>query len=79
MGHFENFFNAVRANKRELQTAEINETFLSTAHCVFGNIAYRLGREIHFDPQTRRFVGDTVADAMLREADREPYTMPTMV
>jgi len=79
VGHFENFFNAVRANKRELQTAEINETFLSTAHCLFGNIAYRLGREIHFDPQTRHFSSDTVADAMLGATGREPYIVPTMV
>ncbi|MCX6625336.1 MAG: gfo/Idh/MocA family oxidoreductase, partial [Acidobacteria bacterium] len=76
VGHFKNFFDAIRAGKRELQTADVNETFLSTAHCLFGNIAYRLGRELRFDPKSLHFIGDTPADAQLRGPDRAPYTFP---
>ena len=36
VSHFRNFFDAVQAGKREMLTAEINETYLSTAFCLLG-------------------------------------------
>ena len=77
--HFQNFFDAVRAGKREMLTAEINETYLSTAYCLLGNISYRLKRELHFDPAANRFVSDREADEMLREKYRAPFTVPDLV
>src|SRR5581483_11006801 len=62
IGHFANFFDAIRSGKREVLTAEINETYLSTAFCLLGNIAFRLGRTLSFDPQKQRFVADNEAD-----------------
>ncbi len=79
LSHFGNFFDAIRQNKRELLTAEINETYLSTAYCLLGNISYRLGREVRFDPVARRFKGDKEADAMLRGTYRAPFTVPEHV
>jgi hypothetical protein len=34
VSHFQNFFDAVRANKREMLSAEIEQTFLSSAFCL---------------------------------------------
>jgi predicted dehydrogenase len=79
LSHFQNFFDAVRAGKREMLTAEINETYLSTAFCLLGNISYRLKRELHFDPSANRFVGDREADEMLRDNYRAPYVVPDSV
>jgi len=79
IAHFQNFFNAVRTGKREALNAEINETFLSTAYCLLGNISYRLQRELRFDSRTGRFVGDHEADAMLREKYRAPFLIPDRV
>jgi predicted dehydrogenase len=76
LSHFHNFFDAVRANKRELLTAEINETYLSTAYCHLGNISYHLKREVRFDQKTGRFIGDSEADAMLSAPHRSPYSVP---
>jgi hypothetical protein len=59
--------------------AEINETYLSTAFCLLGNISYRLKREIKFDPNTRRFIGDHEADDMLKDKYRAPFTVPEKV
>ena len=64
VSHFRNFFDAVQAGKPEMLTAEINETYLSTAFCLLGNISYRLKRELirsrcaalHRRPRSRRHV-----------------------
>jgi len=34
--HFKNFFDAVRAGKREVQTADVEETYLSTPFACWG-------------------------------------------
>jgi predicted dehydrogenase len=72
--HFRNFFDAIRAGKREILNADINETYLSTALCHLGNISYRLRRSLNFDPQRREFAGDAEANAMLKGTYRAPFT-----
>jgi hypothetical protein len=62
-----------------LLRAEVNETHLTTAYALLGNIAYRLGREVRFDPQTERFAGDSEADRMLTRQFRAPYAVPERV
>jgi hypothetical protein len=79
ISHFQNFFDAVRAGKREMLRAEINETYLSTAYCLLGNISYRLKRALHFDPAANRFIGDSEADGMLRDKYRAPFSVPDRV
>jgi predicted dehydrogenase len=79
LSHFQNFFDAVRSGKRDILTAEINETYLSTAFCLLGNISYRLKRDLHFDPAANRFVGDHEADEMLRDKCRAPFVVPDVV
>ena len=47
-------------------TAEINETYASTAITLLGNISYRLKRELRFrSGATQRFTGDEEANAMI--------------
>lgn len=77
--HFANFIEAVRTRKREILHAEIEEGHLSSALCHLGNISYRLGRTLTFDPKTERFAGDSEADAMLTRDYRAPYTVPSIV
>ena len=77
--HYGNFFDAVRAGKSELLTADIEETYLSNAICHLGNISYRIGRKLDFDPMTERFRGDTEADRLLSRQYRAPFLMPGRV
>ena len=79
MSHFHNFFDAIRANQRDLLTAEINETYASTAITLLGNISYRLKRELRFDPEQQRFTGDAEANAMITGTYRAPFTVPGKV
>ncbi len=78
ISHFQNFVDAVRANDRSIQTADVNETYLSTAFCLFGNISYLLRRSLNFDAGRRRFVNDEQADSMLRGEYRDPYKVPDL-
>jgi len=74
--HFRNFFDAVRAGNRRVQTADIQQTFLSNSICHLGNISYRTGRKLIFDPLKDRFEGDTEADAFLTRSYRPPFALP---
>jgi predicted dehydrogenase len=79
MSHYANFTEAVRTRERGKLNAEIRETVLSTDLCHLGNIAYRLGRELRFDPTGGKFVGDGEADSLLTRTYREPYVVPEEV
>ncbi len=79
VSHYENFIQACRTRRRPDLHAEIHETHISTALCHLGNIAWRLGRELHFDPKTERFVSDEAANRMLRREYRKPYVVPDPV
>jgi len=77
--HMQNFVEAVRSRNPAHLNAEIEQTHLSTALCHLGNIAYRLGRELSFDPARMRFPSDAEANKMLTREYRAPYTIPDPV
>jgi predicted dehydrogenase len=77
--HFDNFVKAVRARKPELLNAEILEGHLSSALCHLGNISYRLGRALTFDPKAENFGTDSEANSYLTRDYRSPFSMPARV
>lgn len=77
--HVQNFIDAVRMGKREILNAELNEIFLSNSICHLGNISYRLGRELHFDPEKETFTGDEEANRLLTREYRKPFVVPDRV
>jgi predicted dehydrogenase len=77
--HYQNFAEAVRSRNRATLNAEVNETVLSTAFCHLGNIAYRVGEELHFDPKIQRFLNNDIANSMLTRNYRAPYIVPETV
>jgi hypothetical protein len=79
LSHFQNFADAVRSRDRKILHAEIEETFLSTALCHLGNISYRVGRDLRFDPARMKFVNDAEADKLLTRDYRKPYVVPDKV
>ena len=38
--------------------SDIEEGFISASSCILGNVALKLGRELDYDPQQHRVVGD---------------------
>jgi len=79
MDHYRNFIEAVRSGKSESLTADVEESHLSGALCILANISYRLGRELNFDPKTKRFVNDSEANRLLTREYREPFVVPDKV
>jgi hypothetical protein len=55
--------------------AEIEEGQKSTVLCHLGNIAWRTGNTVNFDPATGHIVGDTTA-AALAHRDYRPGWEP---
>ena len=73
--HQQNFLDSIRARSRP--TADIEIGHLSSALCHLGNIAYRVGRTVQFDPPSQQFVRDPVADVLLDCDYRSPWELPT--
>ncbi len=61
-GHIENFLQAVRGNAKP--NSEIATGQTSVLLCHLGNIAYRTGHTLRFDPRNRKIVGDKDADKL---------------
>src|SRR5262249_35052387 len=59
VGHIADFLRCVRSGEKP--HSEIEEGQKSALLCHLGNISYRTGRSIHFDPATRKIVGDPEA------------------
>lgn len=77
--HFANWIEAIRAGNRDQLHAEAEEGHYSSALCHLGNIAYRLGRSLIFDPKAETFVGDSEAQQMLARKYRDPFVVPPIV
>lgn len=77
--HYANFIQAVRSRSCSLLNAPIETGHLSSALAHLGNIAYRLGRRLEFDPAQERFVGDEEADRLLTRNYRKPFVVPEKV
>lgn len=76
---YERFIAGVRSRKHEDLGVEIADGHLSSGLCHLGNIAYRVGRTIRFDPATETFPGDAEATALLSREYRAPYVVPKLV
>lgn len=77
--HYQDYINAIRANDQALAKGDIQEGFYSCALIHLGNISYRLGRTLDFDPKTMRCKNDEEANGMLKRDYRAPFVVPDKV
>ena len=77
--HYLNFIEAVRARDKSKLNGPVETAHLSSGIAHLGNIAYRLGRTLKFDPKKEEFISDSEANAMLTRKYRAPYTVPQQV
>jgi predicted dehydrogenase len=76
IAHLRNFIDCVKSRSRP--TADIEIGHISSALCHLGNIAYRVGHEVAFDPTSASFGADSDANALLSRAPRSPWNLPTV-
>lgn len=77
--HFANFIDCVRSRKKEDLTAPIEEGQISCTLIHLANVSYRLGRTLHFDPETLSVKDDDEANTMLHGTFRAPFVVPDEV
>jgi predicted dehydrogenase len=77
-GHYQNFIDCVRSRHSADLIADIEEGHYSSLLCHLGNIAYRTGRRLEFDPQTETFPHDCEANAFLEREYRAGYELPAV-
>jgi len=77
VSHVRNFLDCIKSGNRP--NADIEEGHKSTRLCHLGNIAYRLGRTLSFDPATETIAGDTEASALLGRTYRKGFELPNKV
>jgi predicted dehydrogenase len=74
--HVQNFLDAMRT--REKPAADLETVgHPSSMLCHLGNVAWRVGRSVKFDPQTYTFPGDDEANKLLTRPEyRKPWVLP---
>ncbi len=80
--HFQNFIDCVASRNKADLNAPIEEGHISAGMVHLANASYRLGRTIHFNPETQQVIGDEEAATLLRDGDRgyrAPFVVPEEV
>ena len=75
--HMYNFIDSVKSRKQP--TAPALTAHLSCGLVHLGEIAYRVGEVLHFDPEKEKFRDNSKADALLTKEYREPWNVPDPV
>ena len=76
--HMTEFLNAVRS--RDLRTRANAATAHRSCGLVhLGEIAFRTGGRLDFDPTTEQFIDNDAANAMLTKSYREPFELPNQI
>ena len=77
--HFANFIDAVRSRDPKILRGPVETAHTSAGLAHLGNIAYRVGRQLRFDPAAETFIGDSEANAYLTREYRKPFVVPDQV
>jgi predicted dehydrogenase len=72
--HIENFIDCMRSRKQPNSDVEIGHTSMIACH--LGNIAQRLGRQVNWDLEKEKVIGDDEAQAHTAPKYRAPWRLP---
>ncbi len=77
VAHEGNFIECVRSRKQPVAPAEAAHLSCGLIH--LGEVAYRVGRVLRFDPRAEQVIDDREANALLTKGYREPWGIPETV
>jgi myo-inositol 2-dehydrogenase / D-chiro-inositol 1-dehydrogenase len=72
-GEHRDFLDCVKSRKDPYFPADIGHRVSTVCH--LANIAIRLGRKLHWDPESEQFVNDATATSMMSRAMRSPWQL----
>ncbi len=72
--HIRNFLDAVRSRDCKSLNQEIQSGHISSAMCHAGNISWRVGKKLHFDPSTETF-DDAEANRYIGREHRKGFEL----
>jgi hypothetical protein len=72
--HMQNLLASIDARTRPV--ADIEQGYMSSACCILGNMAMKLGRTLEWDARAGRVVVDDEANRLLRRPYRTPWVHP---
>ncbi len=75
--HTRNFFDAVRSRNRDSLNQEIFSGHVSSSMCHAGNISWRTGKKLRFDPTTETF-DDKEANQYVGREHRKGFELPNI-
>jgi predicted dehydrogenase len=73
LDHVKNFIDCMRS--RALPRSDVEIGHNSMIACHVGNIAFRLGRQVKWDPERECFIGDPEADKWITRPYRSPWRL----
>jgi predicted dehydrogenase len=71
--HAANFIECVRSRNRPAADVETGHRSTIVAH--LGNIAFKTGKKLHWDPETEKFANDGEASRLLSRQPRKPWDL----
>ncbi len=77
--HFTNFHKAIRSRKMSDQNGPVETIHLSSTIAHLGNVAFRVGDTLDFDPSTERFRNNDYANEFLKRNYRGEFVVPEIV
>lgn len=72
--HMKDFLAAIASRGKPV--ADIEEGYISTASCILGNMAMKVGRTLAWDPRKQRILNDEEANRLLHRPYRKPWVHP---
>ena len=73
--HVQNFIDCMRSRKRPNSDVEIGHNSMIACH--LGNMSQRLGRQIKWDVESEKVIGDPEAQAQVSREYRAPWKLAT--
>ena len=77
--HFQNWIDAVRSRDASSLNGPVETAHTASGLAHLGNISYRLGRQLDFDPKSETFSDDEEANKYLTREYRAPFIVPYVV
>ncbi len=76
--HYQNFIDCIKSRDASQLLADIEQGHYSAMLSHLGNISYRTGRRLIFDPQSETFPGDDEANRLLSREYRKGFELPNV-